>query len=143
MSELVLPFVIRIEREDPPIRIDALEAAAEGVLGMLTHPWPEWAATVRAWDGQRIRKVVRRARGADWRRAFSVDGIDIVHGSAQLRVYPPVPVDGWPSELARLQVGGTNLEQPTEPSPVAPGIDRKSTRLNSSHEFVSRMPSSA
>ena len=24
-----------------------------------------------------------------------------------------------------------------------PGVDRKSTRLNSSHEFVSRMPSSA
>ena len=26
---------------------------------------------------------------------------------------------------------------------VADGLDRKSTRLNSSHEFVSRMPSSA
>ena len=26
---------------------------------------------------------------------------------------------------------------------INPGIDRKSTRLNSSHEFVSRMPSSA
>ena len=27
--------------------------------------------------------------------------------------------------------------------PVAPPLDRKSTRLNSSHEFVTRMPSSA
>ena len=121
MSELVLPFVIRIEREDPPTRIDALEAAAEGVLGMLTRPRPEWAEAVRDWDGQRIRKVVRRARGADWRRAVNVDGLDIVRGSAQLRVYPPVPVDAWPPELARLQVGGTNLEQPTEPPPVPPG----------------------
>ena len=121
MSELVLPFVIRIERDDPPTRIDALEAAAEGVLGMLTRPRPEWAAAVRAWDGDRIRKVVRRARGADWRRALTVDGLDIVQGSAQLRVYPPVAVDGWPPELARLQVGGTNLEQPIEPPPVPPG----------------------
>ena len=30
-----------------------------------------------------------------------------------------------------------------EKNPLAKTIDRKSTRLNSSHEFVSRMPSSA
>ena len=36
------------------------------------------------------------------------------------------------------------LVQPTEPELAPdPELDRKSTRLNSSHEFVSRMPSSA
>lgn len=122
MTELVLPFVVRIERDAPPARTDALEAAARGVLLMLTTERPDWADAVAAWDGQRIRKVVRRARGASWERALTVDGLDLTHRSAQLRVYPPVPVDDWPAELARLQVGGTNLSDPEPPPDVPPGI---------------------
>lgn len=118
-DELVLPFVIRIERDAPPTRTDALEAAARGVLLMLTCDRPEWADAIARWDGQRIRKVVRRGRGAEWRRALTVDGLDVEQGTAQLRVYPPVPVDGWPPELARLQVGGTNLDDPAELPPAA------------------------
>jgi peptidyl-tRNA hydrolase len=121
VTELVLPFVVRIERDAPPTRTDALEAAARAVLVMLTSDRAEWADAVAAWDGQRIRKVVRRARGAEWRRAHAVDGLDVVHGSAEVRVYPPVPVDAWPSELARLQVGGTNLDDPDPPLPAKPG----------------------
>jgi peptidyl-tRNA hydrolase len=121
VTELVLPFVLRIERSDPPPQVDALEAAARAVLLMLTTDRPEWVPAVRAWDGQRIRKVVRRARGAEWRRALTVDGLDVVHGGAELRIYPPVPVDDWPPELSRLQVGGTNLDQPSEPPPVPAG----------------------
>jgi peptidyl-tRNA hydrolase len=117
-SELVLPFVVRIERSDPPARTDALEAAARGVLLILTDERPEWTDAVAAWDGQRIRKVVRRARGAEWRRAQAIDGLDVRHGTAEVRVYPPVPVDDWPPDLARLQVGGTNLEDPEPPPPV-------------------------
>ncbi len=120
-SELALPFVVRIERDDPPARTDALEAAARGVLLLLTAERPEWEPTVRAWDGQRIRKVVRRARGAEWRRALAVDGLDVAHGSARLRVYPPVPVDDWPPELRKLQVGGTNLVDDAPPPAPAPG----------------------
>jgi peptidyl-tRNA hydrolase len=120
-DELVLPFVVRIERADPPQRTDALEAAARAVLLMLTAERPEWADAVSAWDGQRIRKVVRRARGAEWRRALTVDGLDVEHGTAELRVYPPVPVDEWPPELARLQVGGTNLDDTLPPPAVGSG----------------------
>ncbi|WP_375483850.1 peptidyl-tRNA hydrolase [uncultured Jatrophihabitans sp.] len=122
MSELALPFVIRIERADPPTRTDALEAAARAVLLILTDGRPEWADALAAWDGQRIRKVVRRARGAAWTRAREVDGLDVVRGSAELRVYPPVPVDDWPPDLARLQVGGTTLEDPEPPAPPPPGV---------------------
>jgi peptidyl-tRNA hydrolase len=121
-GELVLPFAVRIERDSPPARTDALEAAARAVLLMLTTERPEWIDAVAAWDGQRIRKVVRRARGAEWRRARAVDGLDVSRRSAELRVYPPVPVDGWPPELARLQVGGTNLADPEPPPPVGPGV---------------------
>lgn len=122
MTELVLPFVVRIERDEPPTRTDALEAAARGVLLMLTTDRDEWLPALIAWDGQRIRKVVRRARGAEWRRALSVDGLDVRHGTAELRVYPPVPVDEWPPELARLQVGGTNLDDPEPPPGVPAGV---------------------
>jgi peptidyl-tRNA hydrolase len=122
VPELVLPFVIRIERDAPPTRTDALEAAARGVLLMLTTERPDWAEAVAEWDGQRIRKVVRRGRGAEWRRALTVDGLDVVHGSAELRVYPPVPLDGWPPELARLQVGGTRLADPEPPPAVPPDV---------------------
>jgi peptidyl-tRNA hydrolase len=119
MAELVLPLVVRIERADPPTRTDALEAAARAALLMLTTDRDGWIDPVAAWDGQRIRKVVRRARGAEWRRAQLLDGLDVVQGSAVVRVYPPIPVDAWPPELARLQVGGTELDDP-EPPPEPP-----------------------
>ncbi len=121
-GELVLPFVVRIERDDPPDRTDALEAAARGVLLMLAEPHPEWAEALAAWDGQRIRKVVRRARGAPWRRAGELPGLAVRVGTAELRVFPPVPVEEWPPDLAKLQVGGTTLTDPTPPVPVPPGV---------------------
>ncbi|HJQ43209.1 MAG TPA: hypothetical protein VJ831_09005 [Jatrophihabitantaceae bacterium] len=122
MTELVLPLVVRIERDEPPTRTDALEGSARAVLMMLTSERPEWMDAIREWDAQRIRKVVRRARGAEWRRALEVDGLDVAHGSAQLRVYPPIPVDGWPPQLSRLQVGGTELHDPTAPPHVGSAV---------------------
>jgi peptidyl-tRNA hydrolase len=123
-SEMALPLVVRIERPDPPSRTDALEAAVRAVLTMLTSEEPDWQHAIRAWDGSRIRKVVRRARGADWRRAESLPGITIDHRTAQVRVYPPLSIEAWPPELARLQVGGTELPdpQPEPPDPEVPWI---------------------
>jgi peptidyl-tRNA hydrolase len=121
LTDWVLPLVVRIERDTPPGRTDALEAAAVAVLTMLTTDEPDWFESVRAWDGSRIRKVVRRARGAEWRRAAALPGTTVTHGSAEVRVYPPIPLDGWAPELARLQVGGTELADP-EPPP-APAAD--------------------
>ena len=124
--QYALPLVVRVERADPPRRTDALEAAARAVLTFLSDPRStdgEWAGAVRAWQDGRIRKVVRRARGAPWRRAESLPGITVTRGSAQLRVYPPVPVDDWPEDLAKLQVAGTELtddEPPGEPAPGTP-----------------------
>jgi peptidyl-tRNA hydrolase len=122
LAELVLPLVVRIERDEPPRRTDALEAAARAVLLMLTSDRADWREVIRAWDSQRIRKVVRRARGAEWRRALVLDGLDVVHGTAQMRVYPPIPIDGWPPELSRLQVGGTELADPEPPDAPTPGV---------------------
>jgi len=123
-AQYALPLVVRVERGAPPARTDALEGAARAVLWFLDDPRVtasdgEWADAVRAWTDGRIRKVVRRARGAGWERAQALPGITITQGSAEIRVYPPVPVDDWPPDLARLQVAGTELEDP-EPPPAVP-----------------------
>ena len=125
-QQYALPLVIRVERAGPPTRTDALEGAAQAVLRYLTDPRVsdpagEWAPATRAWEDARIRKVVRRARGASWERAAALDGITVTHGSASVRVFPPVPVDDWPPDLARLQVSGTDLDDPEPPSGPGPG----------------------
>ncbi|MGP2440460.1 peptidyl-tRNA hydrolase [Streptomyces sp. JW3] len=122
--QFVLPLVVRIERAAPPARTDALETAARAVLVLLADERStgqgEWAEAVRDWQDARIRKVVRRARGAEWRRAEALDGITVTGKTAEVRVFPPVPLDGWPKELARLQVSGTDLDDPEPPA----GADR-------------------
>ncbi|MFF3349188.1 peptidyl-tRNA hydrolase [Streptomyces sp. NPDC002779] len=125
--QYVLPLVVRIERAAPPARTDALETAARAVLVLLADERAagdgEWAEAVRDWQDARIRKVVRRARGAEWRRAEALPGITVTGGTAEVRVFPPVPLDGWPKDLARLQVSGTDLddpEAPAAPDPAAP-----------------------
>ncbi|MFD9395723.1 peptidyl-tRNA hydrolase [Streptomyces sp. NPDC060000] len=127
--QFVLPLVVRIERADPPARTDALETAARAVLTLLADERAlgegEWAAAVRDWQDARIRKVVRRARGAEWRRAETLPGITVTGKAAQVRVFPPVPLDGWPKDLAKLQVSGTDLDDPEPPvgiDPTAPVI---------------------
>ncbi|MEV7084616.1 peptidyl-tRNA hydrolase [Streptomyces sp. NPDC093085] len=144
----VLPLVVRIEKDAPPSRTDALETAARAVLTLLSDPRAggtgdaegEWARAVREWDDSQIRKVVRRARGAEWRRAGTLPGITVrgggapggggagapdtagggPSGAAEVRVFPPVPLDGWPKELRKLQVSGTELDDPVEPPPADP-----------------------
>ncbi|WJV45543.1 peptidyl-tRNA hydrolase [Streptomyces flavofungini] len=125
--QFVLPLVARIERSAAPARTDALETAARAVLTILSDERAlgegEWARAMRDWQDARIRKVVRRARGAEWRRAEALDGITVTGKSAEVRVYPPVPLDGWPKDLARLQVSGTDLddpEPPRDPDPATP-----------------------
>ena len=56
--------------------------------------------------------------------------------------------DGTPAFDSRLRplavTGGVSVSHPSNPKPSYPyGLDRKSTRLNSSHTDISRMPSSA
>ncbi|GAA0690180.1 peptidyl-tRNA hydrolase [Kitasatospora atroaurantiaca] len=125
--QYVLPLVVRLERDTPPARTDALETSARAVLTLLadprvTDPDGEWAERVTAWEDARIRKVVRRARGGEWRKAGELPGITVTGESAEVRVFPPVPLDGWPKELAKLQVSGTDLDDPAEPAAPAPGI---------------------
>ncbi|NEC19138.1 peptidyl-tRNA hydrolase [Streptomyces parvus] len=131
--QFVLPLVLHLEKTDPPARTDALRAAARAVLTILSDERSlgdgEWAAAMRDWQDARIRKVVRRARGAEWRKAAALDGITVTgEDGAEVRVFPPVPLDGWPKELAKLQVSGTDLDDP-EP-PAAPDLSGPVLWLN-------------
>lgn len=122
----VLPLVVRIERADPPSRTDALETAARAVLLMLSDPRTvdeggAWHRRVRLWEDSQIRKVVRRARGAEWRRTQPLEGLTVTGDGAEVRVFPPVPLDSWPKELARLQVSGTDLAETAPVAAPAPG----------------------
>ncbi|MCX4723042.1 peptidyl-tRNA hydrolase [Streptomyces sp. NBC_01306] len=114
--QFVLPLVVHIEKAEPPARTDALETAARAVLVMLSDERSlgdgEWAQAMADWQDARIRKVVRRARGAEWRKASALPGITVTGSAAEVRVFPPVPLDGWPKELAKLQVSGTDLDDP-------------------------------
>jgi peptidyl-tRNA hydrolase len=130
--QFVLPLVVRIEKTAPPARTDAMETAARAVLAMLSDERSlgegEWAEAVRDWQDARIRKVVRRARGAEWRHASALPGLTVTGtfpatetaSTAEVRVFPPIPLDGWPKELAKLQVSGTDLDEPG-PLPSADG----------------------
>ena len=121
--QYALPLVVRVERGSPPTRTDALEGAAYAVLRFLSDPRVdaedgEWADAVRAWTDGRIRKVVRRARGIGWERASALPGITVSRGTAEIRVFAPVPNDDWPADLARLQVSGTELDDQQDPGAV-------------------------
>ncbi|MEV8306522.1 aminoacyl-tRNA hydrolase [Streptomyces flavidovirens] len=120
--QFVLPLVVHIEKDAPPARTDALETAARAVLVMLSDERSlgegEWAETMRLWQDARIRKVVRRARGGEWRKASALPGITVTGQAAEVRVFPPVLLDGWPKELAKLQVSGTDLDDPQPPGPA-------------------------
>ncbi|MCX4735523.1 peptidyl-tRNA hydrolase [Streptomyces sp. NBC_01363] len=122
--QYVLPLVVHIEKTAPPARTDALRTAARAVLVMLSDERSngegEWARAMRDWQDARIRKVVRRARGAEWRKASALPGITVTGESAEVRVFPPVPLDGWPKELAKLQVSGTDLDDPEPPAAPDP-----------------------
>ncbi|GIH28412.1 peptidyl-tRNA hydrolase [Acrocarpospora phusangensis] len=113
----MLPLVVRIERATPPERADALEAAARAVLTLLDEPG-EWGEAIQEWERIGIRKVVRRARGSEWRRVLELPGLTATAGTAEVRVHPPIPLDGWPKELSRLQVSGTDLEDSGELGPA-------------------------
>ena len=123
--QFVLPLVVRIERAEPPARTDALETSARAVLEILSDERSlgdgPWAQVMTDWQDARIRKVVRRARGAEWRKASALPGITVTGEQAEVRVFPPVPLDGWPKELAKLQVSGTDLDDPAEPGDVPAG----------------------
>jgi peptidyl-tRNA hydrolase len=135
--------VVRVEKKARPSQTDALETAARAVLAILaderSYGEGEWADAMTAWQDNRIRKITKRARGIEWRRAEALPGITVTGtgagGSAdgegegaapalpaEVRVFPPTGVDDVPPELFKLQVSGTDFEDTADLPPVEPGV---------------------
>ncbi|MDN3356513.1 hypothetical protein [Actinomadura sp. DC4] len=116
-----MQLVVRVEKSAPPAHLAVCEAAAMAAVTLLADPRSapggEWHEAVASWEDRRIRKVVRRARGVRWPALDALPGVLVDHGGAPARAFVPGPVTEVPPEIARLQVGGTDLPREEEPKP--------------------------
>lgn len=127
---LAMPMVLHIPKVDPPARSDLLAAAASAVVALCLdervgpgadgEPGP-WQDAFLEWADARIRKVARRARGAQWLAAQDVDGVTVEVAGAQARALVPGRVGALDPRIRKLQIGGTDLEH-DEPGPVPDGV---------------------
>lgn len=121
-----MQMVLHLPKSDPPPRSALLAAAAASAVALCLDPrvgpGGEWEQRYLGWKRSRIRKVARRARGAQWRAANEVDGVTVEIDGAQARAFVPGPVGAVDQRIRRLQIGGTDLEHddPGPPPPDAP-----------------------
>ncbi|MBO3088257.1 peptidyl-tRNA hydrolase [Cellulomonas dongxiuzhuiae] len=112
----VMQLVVRVERADPPSRTAACAAAATAVVALLAderaQPDGPWEPAVRRWTDLAIRKHCRRARGVAWDRAAHLPGVTVEVDGAQVRAFVPTPTDAIPRELAKLQLSGSEPDDP-------------------------------
>ncbi|MFW0786701.1 peptidyl-tRNA hydrolase [Gordonia sp. CPCC 206044] len=110
---LAMQMVLRIEKTDPPDRSELLTAAGRAVallcLDDRSGADGPWAAPMDDWCGARIRKIARRARGAQWAAAQEVWGLSVTEGAAQARAIVPGRVGDVDKRISRLQIGGTDI----------------------------------
>ncbi|WP_405166129.1 peptidyl-tRNA hydrolase [Nocardia sp. NBC_01499] len=120
-----MQIVLHLPKVDPPPRSVLLAAAATASVALCLDPRVgpdgEWASRYLAWKRSRIRKVSRRARGAQWLAANEVDGITVDLDGAQARALVPGPVRDVDPRIRRLQIGGTDLEH-DDPGPADPEL---------------------
>ena len=116
-----MQLALRVEKGAPPSHLTVCESAAMAAVSLLADPRSapggEWHEAVATWESRRIRKVVRRARGTRWEALDALPGVLVDHEGAPARAFVPGPVTEVPPEIARLQVGGTDLEREEEPKP--------------------------
>jgi peptidyl-tRNA hydrolase len=120
-----MQMVLHIPKQDPPRRSALLAAAATAAVAVCMDPrvgsGGEWEQRYLTWKRSRIRKVARRARGAQWLAANEVEGITVEIDGAQARALVPGPVGAIDQRIRRLQIGGTDIE-PDDPGPADPEL---------------------
>lgn len=123
-SPLALQLAARVEKNDPPSVTAICAAAALATITLLdderSQPDGVWFDAVAAWNGARIRKIVRRGRGSAWERAQEPDGVTVERDGAEVRAFVPGPMNEAPQPLAKLQIQSSELE-PVPQVEVAPG----------------------
>lgn len=124
-SVRAMPLVLRIERDATPPRTALLEAAASAAVALClderSQPGGPWHPDVQCWVSGRIRKVTRRARGAQWVAVTELPGITVEHRAAQVRALVPWRLAETPRVVTRLQVSGTDVP-PDDAGPPPGGL---------------------
>ncbi len=120
-----MPLVLHVPKAERPERTLLLEAAAGAVarfcLDTRVAPGGEWHDAYVGWLDARMRKIARRARGAQWRTAEEVAGVSCSASGCRARAFVPGPVDDVDPRLGRLQIGGTELDR-DQPGPPPQGV---------------------
>lgn len=121
-SPLALQLAARVEKLELPLVDDIYAAAAVAVIELLDDERSqaagesgepgEWYDAVAAWNGARIRKIMRRGRASSWLRAQEIPGVTVRVGTAEVRAFVPGPLDEAPRDLAKLQIQSTPLDEP-------------------------------
>ena len=123
-----IQLVVRMERDAPPVWHTALAFAATGAAAICldprAEPGGEWHEEVSEYLRGHIRKVTRRARGAQWEAVQDLPGLCLAHDATQVRVLVPGRVAELDKRVSRLQVGGTDVE----PDDTRPIRDARSAR---------------
>ena len=161
-SELIIPWRLRdaIARNNPGLPMSAVEEAAKIVLSATSRDARAENQRVHEFLARGIRSVTytdeygaernptiwlldrRNVENNDFMAARQVQVVD---GEHRRRFDVVAYVNGMPLafiELKRASVGGDDLKS-AHTQLTRTYVDRKSTRLNSSHQCLSRMPSSA
>lgn len=120
-----MQLVARVEKSSPPTRTAVLEAAGLAVVRLLACDAasdPDWKPAIDRWMAGRIRKHVRRARGARWDNVQALLGVTVAHAGAEVRAFVPTSVESIYPDVAKLQLSGRDLDDAdvraaVEPSP--------------------------
>lgn len=124
-APLALQLAVRMERGAEPDVATICRSVALTTIALLDDPRSKpggpWHDAVAAWNGARIRKIVRRGRGAAWERAHEVAGLTLSVDGVSARAFVPGPMDEAPPALAKLQIQSTDLPPPTRSAELATG----------------------
>lgn len=123
-----MQLVMRIEKADPPARTALCRAAALACVRLLDDERAQdgdWQPLVQRWLDGRIRKHARRARGAAWEKVQLLDGVTASVPGGEVRAFVPCSTAAIPKDIAKLQLAGTEPEDPDavaalEPVPGGP-----------------------
>lgn len=117
-----MQLAVRDDRPERPEHLAVCAAAGTAVVRLLADPRAvdgPWTPFVRRWVDGRIRKVVRRGRGAPFAATAGLDHVEVDAGGVVVRAFVPGPTDAVPRELAKLQVGGTDMPRDGNAAAVA------------------------
>ena len=138
-SPLALQIALRVEKIDPPPVAHLCAAATRSVIELLaderSQPGGSWHREVTAWNGARIRKLTRRARGTAWERAQTAAGVTALDHGAEARAFVPGPMNEAPPEVAKLQIQSTPLP-PMKPSTSIPKVETVTLMIATTPHFA-------